>query len=470
MRRFLTLVSLLCVAIPAGISISGCTRNPDANYCNGQGFGLKITDVDYITLTPVTSGVSMAWGQTQQIGAPSAKTCKGDAASVATYTYGTSNNQILDISPAGNMCAGTWNRNTGGGIANYTVCTKPDPLPVTNGLPYTIAYVTASANSVTSNPVQIYVHNQVTSVSLVTTPLSGNGLQCFSQGQQATLDAQACYVSNGVQYELCAPPSVTPAGFACAAPTQTVNGQTVPIAPDIIASGTFIAPTAFNGSVTGGEYVSGGSITGVTGDTCTVSSFNNGSTGASGSITLTGANAIASGTPLTITAGGSGATLPPTSATLSNGTATCSGTVTVVTGPIIGTPGQTCNLSNFNNNSGGATATVTLIGANAIASGTPLVISSGGLGATAPPTTATLSNGTAVCSGTATVATTLTPVPDCTSSIGTLSYTVGTPNIGTISTNTTNNQVNITAGQPGTTVVRARRQGTSPLAPRSRSI
>ena len=216
MRRFLTLVGLLCLAIPAGISISGCTRNPDANYCNGQGYGLKITDVDYISLTPVTTGVSIAFGQTQQIGAPTAKTCKGTSASVASYSYGTSNNQLLDISPAGNMCAGTWNRNTGGGIANYTICTKPNPLPKTNGLPYAIAYVTASAQSVTSNPVQIYVHDQVTSVSLVTTPLSGSGNQCFSQGQQATLDAEACYVSNGTQYELCAPPSVVASGhYAC---------------------------------------------------------------------------------------------------------------------------------------------------------------------------------------------------------------------------------------------------------------
>ena len=45
MRRFLTLVCLLCLAIPAGISISGCTRNPGANYCNGLGYGMKITDV-----------------------------------------------------------------------------------------------------------------------------------------------------------------------------------------------------------------------------------------------------------------------------------------------------------------------------------------------------------------------------------------------------------------------------------------
>ena len=39
MRRFLTLVSLLCLAVPAGISISGCTRNPAGKYCNGLGYG-----------------------------------------------------------------------------------------------------------------------------------------------------------------------------------------------------------------------------------------------------------------------------------------------------------------------------------------------------------------------------------------------------------------------------------------------
>jgi hypothetical protein len=54
---------------------------------------------------------------------------------VAKYTYGTTNNQLVDISPTGNLCAGTWNRNTGGGIANYTICSKPDPLPSTGGCP-----------------------------------------------------------------------------------------------------------------------------------------------------------------------------------------------------------------------------------------------------------------------------------------------------------------------------------------------
>ena len=74
MRRYLALIFLLCVAIPTGVSISGCTRNPAANYCNGLGFGLKITDVFSIDLEPRTTGVSLAFGQTRQSSAPTAKT------------------------------------------------------------------------------------------------------------------------------------------------------------------------------------------------------------------------------------------------------------------------------------------------------------------------------------------------------------------------------------------------------------
>ena len=218
MRRFLTLVCLLCVAIPAGISISGCTRNPAGNYCNGLGYGLKDTDVASIFLSPQTTGISLAFGQTQQVSAPSAKTCKGTAASASTYTYGTTNNQLVDISPTGNLCAGTWNRNTGGGIAPYTYCNKPNPLPETGGLPYGTAYITASANSVTSNPVEVYVHAQVTSVTLA------GPQSCLSQGTlwPNPLDVQACFVgSNNQQQLFCAPPSVTGASspnLACPLP------------------------------------------------------------------------------------------------------------------------------------------------------------------------------------------------------------------------------------------------------------
>jgi hypothetical protein len=212
MRRFLTLVFMICLAVPAGISISGCTRNPAGNYCFGLAYGIRNTEVYSITLQPQTTGISLAYGQTQQIQAPAAQTCTGASAEVGgnSFTYGTSNNKLVDISPTGMICAGTWNRNTGGGIPDYTYCNFPNPLPATSGLPYSTAFVTASANSVTSNPVQVFVHAQVSSISLV------GPQQCLSQTQVASLDSQACYSSNGQQYLMCKPSSITnPAQFAC---------------------------------------------------------------------------------------------------------------------------------------------------------------------------------------------------------------------------------------------------------------
>ncbi len=214
MRRYLTLVCLLCLAIPAGISFSGCSRNPGVNYCNGLGYGLKVTDVYSIDLEPRTTGVSLSFGQVKQMSLPKALTCKGQSATVTSFTWGTTNRQLVDISPSGNICAGSWNRNSGGGIADYTICNFPTPLPNVGGTPYGAAFVTVEANSVVSNPVQVYVHPLVTSVTLV-------GPQgCQSQGEVAQLDAQACYSANvnGTPTNLlmCKPSKITdPTQYAC---------------------------------------------------------------------------------------------------------------------------------------------------------------------------------------------------------------------------------------------------------------
>jgi hypothetical protein len=211
MRRYLTLLFIFCLAIPAGISISGCVRNPAGNYCNGLGYGLKDTQLYAIDLEPRTTGISLAFGQTRQVSAPTAKTCKGAPVSVASYTFGTTNNQLVDITPSGNLCAGRWNRNSGGGIADYTICNAPSPLPSSSGLPYGSGFITAEAEAVTSNPVQVYVHSPVSSIAL---SLAGQQA-CHSQGAVAQLDSEACFASNGKQYELCAPPSTTT--YSCSA-------------------------------------------------------------------------------------------------------------------------------------------------------------------------------------------------------------------------------------------------------------
>jgi hypothetical protein len=77
-------------------------------------------------------------------------------------------------------------------------------------------------------------------------------------------------------------------------------------------------------------------------------------------------------------------------------------------GTISGSVGQTCKLSDFNGVTG-ATASVALTAVNTIASGSRLSVTDQGTGGTLPPTTATLSNGTATCSGTANVLTSLAP-------------------------------------------------------------
>ena len=87
----------------------------------------------------------------------------------------------------------------------------------------------------------------------------------------------------------------------------------------------------FQTIVASGTYTSGGAFTGTIGQTCTLTAFNGGGSGATATVALTGTNTIAGGTALTITAGGNdynfGAS--PVTATLGNGTAACSGTATL---------------------------------------------------------------------------------------------------------------------------------------------
>jgi hypothetical protein len=236
MRRFLTLVFLLCMAVPSGISIIGCVRNPAAKYCSvTSGYGILVTQVYSITLQPQTAGISLAYGQTTQAQSPSAQTCTGSTAEVSSkdYIYASTNNQLVDLSPTGGICAGTWNRNTGGGIADYTYCNPPNPAPSTNGLPYSVSYITATADSVTSNPVAVYIHPPITSVALATIS-TGSGTtsgKCVSQSGIVQLDAQACYAnSSNKQVLLCAPASVTSsANPQLACPLPTINGAQVPL-------------------------------------------------------------------------------------------------------------------------------------------------------------------------------------------------------------------------------------------------
>lgn len=184
MRRFFTLLFLLVLSIPTGLSLTGCVT-PVGDYCNGLGYGPKKNEVHAIDLEPKTTGISLSWGQTAQLGTPSATSCgAGNPISVGHYDYGSTNLQLADISPTGNVCAGTWNRNSPGGIADYSICTPPAG---SSGGSCTasscgVVNMTVTAHGVSSNPVPIYVHPPITSISI--DPNSSVESQCYSQNTQ----------------------------------------------------------------------------------------------------------------------------------------------------------------------------------------------------------------------------------------------------------------------------------------------
>lgn len=192
MRRFVTLAVLLLFTIPFGVSISGCSKAVAVTYCNGLDSGVKEGQTVTLDLEPRLTGISINQGAIGSIGAPTGKDCKGTASSVSGTVYASTDRSIVDVNPStgsNGLCAGTWNRNSGNGIADYTVCTP-------NGNEGT-AYLTASAQGVVSNPVAVYVHPIVTSIILgqpstnCTTDPASN---CYAPNQQA------CFVPAPPQY------------------------------------------------------------------------------------------------------------------------------------------------------------------------------------------------------------------------------------------------------------------------------
>jgi trimeric autotransporter adhesin len=165
MRRFVTLAVLLLFTVPFGVSISGCSKKSPTIFCNGGDSGIPVGQVTTITLSPQITGISLNFSQIGQVSTPTATDCKGTAETVAKYTYatflanGTPDMTIADVEPTnGRLCAGTWNRNTGGGIPDFTTCNPTNKSGT--------VFVIASGDGASSNPLPIYVHPVVTSVVL----------------------------------------------------------------------------------------------------------------------------------------------------------------------------------------------------------------------------------------------------------------------------------------------------------------
>ena len=159
MRRFVTLLVLLLSSVPFGVSISGCAKTAAPVYCNGGDSGITTGQITTIVLQPLVYGVSLNYAEIGQLNTPSATDCHSTSISAQFFTFGTTDMTIADVQPtSGRICAGTWNRNSGGGIPDYTYCIPTNKSGT--------AYIEASANGVTSNPVPIFVHPVVTGIVL----------------------------------------------------------------------------------------------------------------------------------------------------------------------------------------------------------------------------------------------------------------------------------------------------------------
>ncbi|ADW69986.1 hypothetical protein [Granulicella tundricola] len=274
MRRLVSLAVLLLFAIPFGVSVSGCSKKTVVTYCDGNDSGPVIGQVTTIDLEPRLTGISLNESQIGSVSGATAKDCKSSSVSVTAFTYGSSNLNLVDIEPTnGRLCAGVWNRNTGGGVPDFTTCTG-------NG-GSGIATITASAQGAVSNSIPVFVHPVVTSIVLgapsvncTTDPASNcintnvaatcitgvptavaayTGNACFSQGSAGQLTArtyQGTDITNPANNISCQVGPLTFSAQNTAVVTIDPNGLATAQAP----GSTIINANISNSSSTAGFF------------------------------------------------------------------------------------------------------------------------------------------------------------------------------------------------------------------------
>ena len=165
-RRAVGLAILLFFAVPFGLSVIGCGhKSAPPVYCNtNANSGPVVGQVTTITLNTNNisiTGESLNYGQIGTTLSATASDCHNNSVSVSKYTYATTDMSIADVNPStGAVCGGTWNRQSGSGIPDYTICTPPvNPKN-------SVAYITANADGVTSNAIAVFVHPIVNAIEL----------------------------------------------------------------------------------------------------------------------------------------------------------------------------------------------------------------------------------------------------------------------------------------------------------------
>jgi hypothetical protein len=212
LKRLLTAVVILLAGLPVGVSLTGCGSNV-SHFCDVSET-TRTNQIVSILLQPRFSTLSLAYTQTRAMSQPSALNCLGQGIGIRSFDWTSSNPSLLDVSPTGTLCSGTWNRNTGGGIADFTICSQPSTATIENllqqgGGTYSAFHVniTASAGGVASNPVTVYSHPQVTTAFGYTVPGAAGtqsactnqyGIQCDGSAT-GTVPAPQCYSQQGQQ-------------------------------------------------------------------------------------------------------------------------------------------------------------------------------------------------------------------------------------------------------------------------------
>jgi hypothetical protein len=219
-RRYVGLASLLFFTVPFGLSVIGCGHKAAPPvYCNtNANSGPVVGQAFSIALSPNLAivGESANYGQILTGLSATTQDCKGNTVTVSKYTYSTTDMTIADVNPSnGSVCGGTWNRQSGSGIPDYTICTPP-----ANPRPNSVAFITANAEGVTSNAIAVYVHPTVTGVQLVVPESATKSCPTDPTAPGADPTSDCCTANNTTTNE---PPAPGYNGTSCVSQNTRVQ-------------------------------------------------------------------------------------------------------------------------------------------------------------------------------------------------------------------------------------------------------
>jgi hypothetical protein len=232
----------------------GCGhKTAAAQYCSAGDSGPVVGQVASISLSPTlaTTGESLNYAEIGQYLSATAEDCKGNSVSVRSYVYAStssynvnnSNSVFADINPSnGQVCGGTWNRNTGGGIADYTTCTAPVTPPVSSTVTITLSTPTAAVVPTSSTPAAAS-YTTLTPAS-PTDPISGSVTLAVGSNAPQTITANAGSTITTFAQQINAAYASAPAATRITATAGTVLTITGPVPPSGSSSAAYTLSTA----------------------------------------------------------------------------------------------------------------------------------------------------------------------------------------------------------------------------------